>query len=120
MVANYADGKTRRFDSYENEDDALVAAEALARRIDSRDYVAASMTRDQAIEYADAVAALKPFKLDVRAAASAVAGCLKTLGDLANLHAAVKFYSARYRQTVKKPVVDVVAELLEIKRARGA
>ena len=120
MVANYADGKTRRFDSYENEDDALVAAEALARRIDSRDYVAASMTRDQAIEYADAVAALKPFKLDVRAAASAVAGCLKTLGDLANLHAAVKFYSARYRQTVKKPVGDLVTELLEIKRARGA
>jgi len=120
MVANYADGEKRRFDSYKTEADALAAANMLARRIDSRDYVSASMTRDQAIEYADAVTALKPFNVNVRAAASAVAGCLTTLGDLANLHAAVKFYTARNRQTIKKPVADVLAELLEIKRARGA
>jgi len=120
MVANYADGERRRFDCYANETDALEAAENLARRIDSRDYVAASMTRDQAIEYADSVAALKPFDVSVRDATSAVAQCLKSLGDLANLHAAVKFYAVRHKQTTRKPVAEVVAEFLKIKQARGA
>jgi hypothetical protein len=119
MVANYADGK-RRFDSYAAETEALDAADRLAKQIDKRDYVAASMTQAQAVEYADAAAALAPFNVTVRAAASAVAECLKTAGDLSNFHAAVKFYAARHKQTVKKPVAELVAELLEIKRARGA
>src|SRR5881397_3050468 len=67
MVANYADGK-RRFDSYASEADAMDAADQLARRIDRRDYVAASITKPQAIEYADAVSALRPFNVTVRAA----------------------------------------------------
>ncbi|MBM3840113.1 MAG: site-specific integrase [Verrucomicrobia bacterium] len=120
MVANYADGDRRRFDSYASEADALEAAEKLARRLDSRDYVAASMTRDQALEYANAVARLKPFNVTVDAATATVAQCLKTVGDLANLHAAAKFYAARHKQTIKKPVAEVVAELLKIKAARGA
>ncbi len=119
MVANYADGK-RRFDSYASEPDALAAADKLARRIDARDYVAASMTREQAIEYASAVEKLKPFNVTVDAATSAVAECLKTVGDLSNLHAAVKFYAARNKQIVKTPVSDVVVELLKIKKSRGA
>ena len=120
MVANYADGKRRRFDSYPAEADALEAAEKLAKRIDSRDYVAASMTQGQAIEYSNAVARLKPFGVTVDAATATVAECLKTVGDLANLHAAVKFYAARFKQTIKKPVAEVVAEFLTIKESRGA
>jgi len=120
MVANYADGDRRRFDSYSAEADALAAAEKLAKRIDSRDYVAASMTQGQAIEYANAVARLKPYNVTVDAATATVGECLKAVGDLANLHAAVKFYAARHRQTTKKPVPDVVAEFLKIKAARGA
>ena len=119
MVSNYADGK-RRFDSYATETEALEAADKLARQIDRRDYVGANMTREQAIEYADAVAALQPFNVTVRAATSAVAECLKIVGDVSNLHAAVKFYAARHKQTVKKPIADLVTELLQIKRARGA
>jgi integrase len=119
MVANYADGK-RRFDSYAAEAEALDAADRLAKQIDKRDYVAASMTQGQAVEYADAVAALAPFNVTVRAAASAVAEWLKVTGDLSNAHAAIKFYAARNKLTVKKPVADVVAELLEIKKGRGA
>ena len=53
-IDDYAGGK-RRFDSYANESDAMEAAEQLAKRIDARDYVAATLTRDQAIEYANAV-----------------------------------------------------------------
>jgi integrase len=119
MVVNYADGK-RRFDSYATETEALEAADKLAKQIDKRDYVAASMTQAQAVEYADAIAALAPFNVTVRAACSAVAESLKTVGDLSSVHAAIKFYVARHKQTTKKPVAELVAELLEVKRGRGA
>jgi len=120
MVANYADGQRRRFDSYPTEADALDAADKLARRLDSRDYVAAAMTKDQALEYANAVARLKPFGVTVDAATGTVAECLRTVGDLSNIHAAVKFYVARHKQAVKKPVADALFEFLKIKEARGA
>ena len=120
MVANYADGDQRRFDSYANETEALEAADKLAKRIDSRDYVAASMTRAQAIEFANASARLKPFNVTVDAATATVAECLKSLGDLSNLHAAAKFYAARHKQVTKKAVADVVTEFLKIKETRGA
>jgi site-specific recombinase XerD len=120
MVANYADGEHRRFDSYASETDALAAAETLAKRLDKRDYVAASMTQEQAIEYANAVARLKPFNVTVDTATATVAECLKTVADLSNIPVAIKFYAARHKQTVKKPVAGVVAELLKIKESRGA
>src|SRR5688572_27274632 len=60
MVANYADGK-RRFDCYPTEAEALEEAGKLARRLSERDVISASMTRDQAIEYAAAVQVLAPF-----------------------------------------------------------
>lgn len=119
MVANYVDGK-RRFDSYPDEQAAVDAATKLAERIDARDYVAASMTQEQAIEYADSAAALKPYGATVRDATATVALCLKIVGDLSNMHAACKFYAARYRQVEKKPVAEVVAELLRVKESRGA
>ena len=119
MVANYADGK-RRFDSYATETEALEAAETLAKRIDGRDYVAASMTRHQAIEYANAAARLKPFNVTVDAATATVADCLKAVGDLSNLQAAAKFYAARHKQITPKRVADVVTELMMVKESRGA
>lgn len=120
LVANYADGEHRRLDAYPNEAEALAAAGKLAKRLDARDYVAASMTRAQAIEYADAVKSLEPFAVTVRDATSAVALCLKAIGDLANLHAAVKFYRERHKQVVKKPVPELVTEFLALKESRGA
>jgi integrase len=120
MVANYADGNTRRFDSYREEQEALDAADALAKRLDKRDYVAASMTQDQAIEYANSVTRLKPFGVTVDAATATVAECLKFVGDLANLLAAAKSHGARNKQITKKPVPEVVIDFLKIKEARAA
>ena len=120
LVANYADDNRRRLDSFPTETEALEAAEKLAKRIDSRDYVAASMTRQEAIEYANAQTRLKPFNVTVDAATATVAECLQVVGDLANLHAAVKFFRARHKQVVKKPVPELVAEFLRLKETRGA
>jgi hypothetical protein len=62
MVANYADGK-RRFDCYPSESDAMDEATKLAKRLSQRDVLAASMTREQAIEFASAMQTLQPFYL---------------------------------------------------------
>ena len=79
------------------------------------------MTKDQCIEFANAAQAVKPFNISVTTACAAVGECLlKVVGDLSNLHAAVKFYAARHKETIKKSVPDVVVELLKIKEARGA
>jgi integrase len=122
MVANHAEqGGKRRFDSYSSEADALAAADTLAKRLDKRDYVAASMTQAQAVEYAGAVEALAPYGVSVGAGVGALAECLKSLGDgLPTLHAAVKFYKERHKQVSKKLVAVVVTELLKIKESRGA
>lgn len=120
MVANFVESGKRRFDSYSSADDALQAAETLAKRIDARDYVAASMTRHEAIEYANAAARLKPFNLSVDAATATVAECLSAVGNVANLHAAVRFYLQRHKLITAKRVGEVVADLIAIKESRGA
>jgi integrase len=119
MVANYAEGK-RRFDAYSSEADALAAADKLAKLIDKRAYKAASITEEQATEYATAAIALAPFKLTVGEGVGALAECLKIVADLSNLHAAVKFYKERHKTVTKKLVAEVVAELLKVKASRGA
>jgi len=66
------------------------------------------------------VTRLKPFNVTVDAATATVAECLKTVGDLANLHAAVKFYAARHRKVTKITVADAVNEFIALKESRGA
>ena len=137
LVANYAE-KRRRFDCYPTEDEALEAAAELARQLSQREVVAAAMTNGQASDYAAAVQKLAPFNVDLLSAAGAVADALKIIGgfadldavklaaaqgqplpDLVEMQAAAKFYRARHKTTIKKPVADVVAELLKVKTARG-
>ena len=116
------DGKTkRRFVSFTDEAQATAAADKLAERLSRLESTAMRLSEAQAIEYVSACEDLKPFGITVRAASAAVAECLKLLGDgLPSLHAAVKFYRARFKQTVAKPVVKVVEEFLAVKLARGA
>ena len=117
MVANYALGK-RRFDSYPTEAEALEAANRLVRQLSERQVVAASMTNEDAAEYAAAKQSLQPFKVNLLTGADTLATCLKIVPDLSALVAAVKFYATRNRQVTRKPVAEVVAELLAIKTAR--
>jgi integrase len=120
MVANYADGETRRFDSYKDEGAALEAAEALAKRLDSRNFIAASMTKEQGIDFANAVEQLKPFGLAISEAVTVLTQCLREIGTVSNLHEAVKLYKDRRKVVTKKPVPEVVAELLTTKENRKA
>lgn len=119
LVANYS-GDKRRLDSYATEADAIEAAQRLARQLSERDTIGAGMTREQAVQFASAVQTLKPFNLFLPDAASTLAQCLKQVGDVPNLHAAVKFYLARNKRITAKRVADAVAELLKVKGSRGA
>ncbi len=119
MVANYATGQ-RRLDSYPTEAEALDAAQRLARQLSERQVVAASMTNGQASEYAAAVLTLKPHGVTLTSAADTLAKCLETVRDLSSLLAAVQFYAARHKSLTRKPVAEVVTELLTVKAARKA
>jgi integrase len=120
MVANYADGEKRRMDCYPTEEAAIEAATELAKRLDRRDYVAAGMTKGQALDYANASETLKPFNLTLSSAASSLAEWLRKVGDLSNIHAAIKLYGERHRQIAKKNIADVASEFLKVKRNREA
>ncbi len=81
MVANYA-GSKRRFDSYADEAEVLEAARRLARQLCEREVVAASLTNEQAPDYAAAVQPLAPFNVGLPVAAGTLAECLKIVPDL--------------------------------------
>jgi integrase len=119
QVANYAQGK-RRLDSFPDEATALEEAGKLARQLSERNVLAAGMTNCQAADYAAAVQTLAPFNVNLSATVGTVVECLKMVGDLPTIHAAVKFYAARHKRTTPRRVADVVAELLQIREARGA
>ncbi len=91
MVAKYL-GEKRRFDAYSTETHALDAANKLARQLSQRDVLSASMTREQSIEYANAVQSLQPLDLSLSAAVAALVEAVKLTGDLASVAAAVRFY----------------------------
>jgi site-specific recombinase XerD len=78
------------------------------------------MTKDQALEYANASKRLEPFGVSVDAATAVVAQCLKTVGDLKSLQTAVDFYAARHKKVIQKAVAETVTEFLRVKKARGA
>ena len=118
-VANYSTGE-RRLDSYDKETDAMDAANKLARQLSQRDVLSASMTREQSIEYASVVQSLQPFGLTLSAAVAAIVEAVKLTGDLPTVAAAVRFYKAKHKAITPKSVADAVAELLALKKARGA
>ena len=120
MVANYADSNQRRLDSYPTPDEAIEVAETLAKRIDSRNYVAASMTKAEAIEFANAKNRLSPYSVSVDAATAAVAEWLKELGTLANVHAAVNSFKQNHKKVEKISVGELLKKFLTSKKTLEA
>jgi len=119
QVVSIRDGK-RVFESYP---DAMVAkqeAEKLAKRLSEWGTKVADITREQAGEYISAAQGLARFNVTVPAVAATAIECLNMVGDLPTLTAACKFYVARHKKTTPKRVADVVLELLEVKKSRGA
>ena len=125
MVADTSEvddkGKIKRlFRCYSDEVVAKQAADTLAERLGKRESTAMRLSESKAMEHVNSEARLKPFNVTVDAATSCVAECLKTVPDLATIHAAIRFFAARNKQVVKKAVADAVTEFRTLKAARGA
>ena len=80
MVVNTSEGN-RRLDSYAKEDKALDAALELAKRLNSRDVIGASMTKEQAVDYASAAQGLAPFNVSLSSQAQFRLYTLCTIGN---------------------------------------
>lgn len=116
-VSSYATGK-RKLESYPTSEKALDRAADLARRNRAGETEAAELTNGQAVEYTSAAELLRPHGVTLLAAAHAVVNALKLVQNLSELEAAAKQFARHNQKVVRKSVVDVVAELIEIKRAR--
>jgi integrase len=122
MVANYAENGKRRFDSYQDEDTAIDAATSLAKRLDDCNYVAASLTKDQAMEYATGAKRLECFGVSVDKATSLVADLLsdKPGEPIDKIREAWKFFWTMHRPITEKLLKEVIDEFLAVKKARKA
>ena len=64
--------------------------------------------------------AVKPLNLSLGRAVEKLLGAVEIAGDVEKVIETCKFYVARNKRTTRKPVADVVTELLTIKDSRGA
>jgi integrase len=120
VVYKDSDGK-RKFPCFQKWMDAIAHADTKAREIAGISAMGQTITSAQAIEFFASAKRLEPFPdVTVDSATSTIATCLKIVPDLQAVEAACRFYKARHKQTVPKPVADVVTELLELKKANGA
>jgi hypothetical protein len=94
MVANYS-GEKRRFDSCGTEADVLDAANKLACQSSQHDTKGATLTREQSIEYANAIQILQPLGISLASAIATLAEAIELAGDLSGVTAAAHCYKAR-------------------------
>lgn len=119
MLAYQQDGK-RKFDSYSDEIEAVQEAEKKARHLSTLGVKAAQLTDDDLRACVAATDAVEPLNLSLGRAVEKLREAVEIVGDVADVTEACKFYAARNKRTTRKPVADVVAELLSIKEACGA
>lgn len=98
----------------------MEAAAKLARQLSTMDTISGSMTKEQCIEYASIVQSLAPLGITPTAAVSAIVEAVEQVGSLAAVAAAIRFFKLKHRAITQKSVADVVAELIEVKKSRGA
>lgn len=111
MVADYSQGK-RRLVSYPSESEALEAANLLAQRMNEGKVLVAGMANEDAAAYASATQNLRPFRVGIVDASAVIAHCLKIVNDLEAIKTACAEYALRVKQITRRPVADVVDDLI--------
>jgi integrase len=119
MLAYKQDGK-RKFDSYPDEAEAVQEANTKARQLSTLGVKAAQLTDDELRACVAAMDAVKPLNLPLGRAVEKLLEAVEIVGDVAKVIEACRLYASRNKRTTRKPVADVVAELLAIKESRGA
>jgi integrase len=118
-VADYTTG-TRRFRSFADHAEARREAETIARRLATGDATAAAMTGRDSASLARARQLLEGTGLSIEVAAAHFAQAVKELGGDRVVEAARYFASRSPDKLPSKTVAEVVAEVLELRAARGA
>ncbi len=78
--------------------------------------VAASLTNEQAADYAAAVQALEPHGIALPVAAAGLAECLSVVGDVSTMISAVKDFARRHPSNLPKvQLAEAVERFLEAK-----
>jgi len=119
MLAYKQDGK-RKFDSYPDEATAIDEATKKASRLSTLGVKAAQMSEDDLRACVAAMDRVKPLNLPLLRAVEKLVAAVEIVGDVELVTEACKFFVARNKKTTRKPVADVVAELLTVKQSRGA
>jgi len=117
-VADYSAGP-RRMHGFTDAGKAWRKAEEIARQISTGQATAASMSNPEAASFGRAIELLRPTGVSLELATATFAEAFGILNGNAIVEAA-KFYLERHKPIERKPVSDVVAELLSIKESRKA
>jgi len=119
MLAYKQDGK-RKFESYPDEATAIQEANTKARQLSTLGVKAAQLSDDDLRACVAVMDAVRPLNLSLGRAVEKLVEAVEIVGDVEKVIEACKFFVARNKRTTRKPVADVVAELLTIKESRGA
>lgn len=119
MIAYKQDGK-RKFDSYSDEAEAIREADEKARKVSTLGVKAAQLTADELHDFVTVTETAKRVNLTIGRAVEKLVEAVEIVGDPSLVIEACKFYVARNKRTTRKPVAEVVSELLQIKESRGA
>jgi hypothetical protein len=117
-VADYTNG-IRRLRGFSEHADARKEAEKIARQLSSGDATAATMRNSEAASYGRSTELLRPTGAALELAASVYAKCYEILGSDRMIEAATFFKRHGAGEVTRKPVAEVVAELIAAKEARG-
>jgi integrase len=117
-VSDYTNG-IRRLRGFTDHSAALKEAERIARQLSSGDAVAAMMKNSEAASYGRSVELLRPTGTALEFATGIYAKAYAIVGDRI-IEAAQFFKQHNADDIVPRKVADVVAEFIELKRARNS
>jgi len=118
-VADYTSGR-RRFRGFSEAGAARREAEKIARQLATGETTAATMKNSEAASYGRAIELLQPVGIPLEVAAANYAKAFGILGGDFIIEAAVFYARHRADKITRRTVAETVAELIELKKSRGA
>jgi integrase len=117
-VTDYTAGK-RRLRGFSDPEAASNEALKIARQIASGETTASAMRNNEAASYGRACELLRPTCVTLEIAAAQYAKAFEILGGDTMIEAARFYKRHRANQVTRKPVAEVVAEVVALKKSRG-
>jgi integrase len=117
-VSDYTTGR-RRLRGFTDHEKARKEAKRIANQLATGETTAAKMLNSEAASYGRALELLRPTGVSLEMASATFAKCFEILEGDAMVDAARFYAQHRVDRLTRKPVAEVVVELIESKKARG-